>query len=276
MRIHSYIMSFPDDQDVLLDAIHSLETFSDRIYIVDGGFEGALSHHPRYRLPLASFLGDKIPWSLQHPEINGYYIYDGVCPIWLYENPFYDPGTQRNWLTKKMESLPDQPDWYVWIDADEVCSNQMENGIRDYLRSLSPDDTNVVMKWLNLCQDEQHMAGGNHSSWLAHGRAYRPGTVYYQSGWHEHQYYTGRRVQYDVRVIHTRALYRNRLLVQRGHPRVSGKDNPLWGDVQYIEPIPSGVSWSPLHWPDDEIAIPFGQDAREIWDSHTGERLVTT
>jgi hypothetical protein len=255
MKIHSYIMAFPDDQDVLLDALHSLETFSDHIFVVDGGFTGALSHHPRYTQPLIHFLADYFD---SHERRYS-------CPITIYENPFYDPGTQRNWLTKKMESLPDQPDWYVWIDADEVCSTQMENGIRPFLASLAPDETNVVMQWLNLCQDEQHMAGGNHSSWLAHGRAYRPGTVYYQSGWHEHQYFSGKRVKWDVRVVHTRALYRGRLLVQRGHPRVGGKDNPLWGDVDHVEPVPAGVSWSPLHWPDGEKVIPFEDDARDYW-----------
>lgn len=265
MKIWSYVMAFPDDQDVILDALGSLETFSDKIFVVDGGFEGALCHHPRYTEPLASFLGGEIPWRPQHPETCGYYVYDGKCPIILYEHPFYDPGTQRNYLTKVMESLPDQPDWYVWIDADEVCSNQMEIGIRDFLEQRIPDETNIVMKWLNLCQDEQHIAGGNHSSWLAHGRAYRPGTVYWNAGWHEHQYYQGKRVQYDVRVVHTRALFRKRLLVQRGHPRVGGKDNPLWGDVESLESVPVGVTWTPLHWPEGEEILGFHEDARNYW-----------
>jgi hypothetical protein len=264
MIVHSYIMSFPDDRDVILDALQSLETFSDQIFVVDGGFTGALSHHPRYTQPLKEFFSEHFAVLKNTAD---YTVFNPTCPIFVYEHPFYDPGSQRNWLTKTMEARPDQPDWYIWIDADEVCSAQMENGIRNFLVSLKPEQTNVVMKWLNLCQDEQHMAGGNHSSWLAHGRAYRPGTVYYQAGWHEHQYYSGERVQFDVRVIHTRALYRKRLLVQRGHPRVSGKDNPLWGDVQYLEPVPKGVSWTPLTWPDDEIILPFEKDAREVWDA---------
>jgi hypothetical protein len=263
MKIYSYIMSFPDDRDVILDAIRSLQTFSDKIFIVDGGFTGALSHHPRFTGPLREFFDDTFHTAYQSLKSDGA-LYDAVCPIILYEHPFYDPGSQRNWLTTKMESLPDQPDWYVWIDADEVCSIQMENSIRPFLTNLHPEQANVVPKWLNLCQDEQHMAGGNHSSWLAHGRAYRPGTVYWQAGWHEHQYYTGERVQWDVRVVHSRALFRRRLWVQRGHPKVGGRDNPLWGDVEYLEPVPAGVSWV-LHWPDGEFPIPFEADARDYW-----------
>lgn len=249
MKIWSYVMAFPDDRDVIMDALRSLEKFSDLIFVVDGGFEGALCHHPRYTEPLRPFLEDQ----------------NFQCPIALCENPFYDPGAQRNWLTKTMESFPDQPDWYVWIDADEVCSHQMEDGIRDFLSQQPSDVTNVVPKWLNLCQDERHIAGGNHSSWLAHGRAYRPGTVYWNAGWHEHQYYQGKRVQWDVRVVHTRALYRKRLLVQRGHPRVGGKDNPLWGDVESLEPVPAGVTWTPLHWPEGEEVLGFHEDARNYW-----------
>lgn len=268
MKIWSYIMAFPDDRDVILDALRSLETFSDRIFVVDGGFEGALCHHPRYTEPLRYFFDDTFSFrgyvdGASHE--SGYEYIDGNRHIVLYEHPFYDPGSQRNYLTKVMESLPDQPNWYVWIDADEVCSNQMELGIRDFLSRLQPDETNVVMKWLNLCQDEQHIAGGNHSSWLAHGRAYRPGTVYWNAGWHEHQYYQGKRIQWDVRVVHTRALYRKRLLVQRGHPRVGGKDNPLWGDVESLESVPAGVTWTPLHWPEGEEVLGFHEDARNYW-----------
>jgi len=226
--------------------------------------DGRLCHHPRFTEPLYIFLGFDI--DTLHSFIS-YCKYNGT-ELYLWEHDFLDPGSQRNWIIKKMESEPEQPDWVCWIDSDEVCSDQFISGIRGFLEAQPPEVTNVIPQWLNLIVDEQHMAGGSHSSWLAHGRLYRPGTVYWGNGWHEHQYYQGKRVQFDARIIHTRGLYRKRLLVQRGHPRVSGTDRPLWGDVVAPEPIPAGVTWRPLHWPDGERVIGFNDDALLYWDEH--------
>lgn len=276
MKIYSYIMAFPDDQDVLANALDSLAPFSDRIYLIDGGMtQGSLCHHPRFTEAIRYWM-DRASMFRGYSDglsgASGYKYLWGARYITLWENPFLDPGNQRNWIIKKMESESEQPDWVCWIDADEVCSDQFISEARNFLEAQPPEVTNVVPQWLNLIVDEQHMAGGNHSSWLAHGRLYRPGTVYWNAGWHEHQYYQGKRVQFDTRIIHTRGLYRRRLLVQRGHPRVSGKDNPLWGDVVTPEPIPSGVTWRPLHWPEGEIALDFNTDALTVWDERGGLR----
>jgi hypothetical protein len=304
VKIYSYIQCFPDDQDVLADALNSLVPFSSRIYLIDGGMtQGTLCHHPRFTGPLKEWIVTRpefsgygtefftigtLPWTDEEiaefkkaveqrfddtkivPVGNMTLEISGVnwagVPITIWENDFLDPGNQRNWIIRKMESEPEQPDWVCWIDSDEVCSDQFISGIRDFLEAQPSEVTNVVPQWLNLIVDEQHIAGGDHSSWLAHGRLYRPGTVYFNNGWHEHQYYQGRRVQFDTRIIHTRGLYRKRLLVQRGHPRVSGHDRPLWGDVVAPEPIPAGVTWRPLHWPDGERVLDFNTDALTVWN----------
>jgi hypothetical protein len=262
MIIHSYVISMWDDCDVLPDALDSLAHFSDHIYVVDGGIEGGtLCHHPRYETPLAESTFGKLLGDSNFGDRTLITTWNNV-PLTLWENPFLDPGNQRNWTLKKMEKEPNQPNWICWIDSDEVTSRQFIDGLRPYLEALNPFVTNVCPKWLNLVQDEHHCVP-HMSNWLAHGRLHQPRTVYYNSGWHEHQNYDGERDHWDVRIIHARALYRRRLWIQRGHPMVAGRDNPLWADAK-IEAIPFGVSWANLHWPKDEVIIPFDMDIRDF------------
>jgi len=281
IKIHSYVMSFLDDQDVLADAISSLAHFSDHIFVVDGGMENALCHNPRFRDPIFRWINQREESGLITSLLDkseSHWSWSGI-PLTLWEHAYLDPGNQRGWITGKMESLPDQPDWVCWIDSDEVCSWEMIKHVRPYLRSLPLTTKNVVLKWLNMVQDEQHCVGGQHSTWLSHGRLYRPKTISWSGGYHENQVYESDRSQFDVRILHTRALYRRRLLVQRGHPVIKGRSRilpnaPQFWDDAFMEEIPQGVTWPTLHWPEGEIPLQFDQDASEIWDATTGILLT--
>jgi len=281
IKIHSYVMSFWDDQDVLADALNSLVHFSDHLFVIDGGMTNALCHNPRFHSPIIEWVGhcDEVDADSIEYLSDGYSMKWAGIPLTLWEHEYLDPGNQRGWITGKMESLPDQPDWVCWIDSDEVCSLEMIRHAHSYLRALPPSTKNVIVQWLNIVQDEQHCVGGTHSTWLSHGRLYRPRTISWSGGYHEHQVYEQDRAAWDVRVIHTRAFYRKRLLVQRGHPVIRGKSKVLpnapqfWDDAN-LEEIPSGVTWPKLNYPEGEIIpFPFDADAAEVWDYRTGELL---
>lgn len=260
MKIWSYIIAAPDDVDVLPDAISSLACFSDRIYVIDGG-NRSLIHHPRYVFPLREsltcaprFLG----------ENTGRYgkVWDGVHLI-LIEHPLVSYGPQRNWTLEMLKNEPDQCDWLVWIDADEVCSWQLINGIRSYLAALPNDCEGITVKWLNLVQDEQHYAN---SDWLAHPRIVKIGNHSWSGSVHEHMLINRDKLErWDVRIIHTRALFRRRLLVQRSHPKLIGSPDPFWGSATMGE-VYGGISWPKLHYPEKEILLPFESNALDTWD----------
>lgn len=262
MIIHSYVMTCPDEADVLSGCLDSLSNVSDRIFIVDGGLGGgSLIHRARYTERISEWIQKQSNFGREC--CPGTETWGGI-PITLWENQFLDPGNQRNFIMSAMMHWPEQPDWILWIDSDEILSHQFSLSVRDFLSRLPDSVTNVCPKWLTLVQDESHCVP-HMSNWLAHGRLYRPGSIYWNSGWHENQYYEGQRVQFDVRVLHLRALFRRRLWIQRGHPQVAGRDNPLWGDAR-IESVPSGVTWDKIRWPDGEVEIPFDADIRDYME----------
>lgn len=256
-QIWAYIICCADDCDTLPDAIDSLSMFSDRIYLIDGG-NISLVHYPRYNTPIAE-------WIHTRPEYNrGMW---GSSRIELVWHDFVSYGPQRNFTLEYLKQSPTRPKWLVWIDSDEACSNEMINAINGGYLDRLPDGTEgVYAKWLNLVQDEQHCVGGHHSDWLAHPRIVKVDNHYWSGSVHEHMVIDRNKLErLDVRIIHTRALFRRRLLIQRSHPNIKNKPDPLWDDAQ-MTGIPVGVTWKPLRWPDGEIILPFDQDAREIWD----------
>lgn len=265
MKIWGYIISNPDEVPVLPDALSSLSRVTDRIFVVDGGLGGGtLNHHPTNTQPLSEW------FPLRHEFIGWIQASDFVCTgrwnstlLTLYNNEFKDPAHQRNWTQDRMESLSDQPDWYLWIDSDEILSWQFINGMRDCLKSMSVGVTNITVKWLTLVQDEQHCVE-HMSNWLAHARLYRPHAVRWQGDWHEHQNFVGARELWDVRIIHTRALFTERLRVQRGHDSIIGGHTPLWANARMTD-IPIGVTWPTLHWPEGEHVVPFDVDVRGFY-----------
>ena len=258
MKIFSYCISFPDDADVLADALNSMSPFCDRIFLLDGGFEGALCHHPRFTDPLREWIETRREYDYDPLEIYGAlesYTWNEV-PITIWEHPFRDPAHARNYILDRMAQEPEQPDWIYWHDADEIASWELIRGIRPKLESLSDDVVGVYVKWLTLVQDEQHCVQ-HMSDWLAHPRIHRPLSAHFQGNWHEHMVIDRNKcVRWDVRVIHTRALYRNRLKIQRGHDSIARGQTPLWADAKMVD-IPNGVTWPKLFWPNGESKIPF-------------------
>ena len=272
MRLVSYIITTPMDSPVLRDAIDSLSYFSDHIYIIDGmQGRGTLCHYPLSLIPIRD-------WLLNCPEfIGGKW---NKVSVTLLENEFIHPAAQRSWALSAIGDLDGDSDWIVWIDSDEVCSWEMIHGIRDFLDKVPDSVSDVCQKWLNLVQDEQHCVGGHHSSWLSHSKIHRAGSVRWANEWHEHGVFAGQRIKWDTRVIHTRALYRRILLVQRGHPVIGRRissvlpEAPMFWDDAVMEHIPSGITWLTLHIPEGEIIpFPFEGDAAKVWDYRTGEQI---
>jgi len=297
MRIHSYVLTFPDEADLLSDALNSLSGFSDHIYLVDGGLgEKRLCWRPRYTTSIKEWLTtrpefsgygtnfftlDSVPWSKEeieafkkvvadHPIDDREIVVAGdmtleICgvtwngvPITVWEHELITPGGQRNWILNKMLQEPEQPDWVCWIDSDEICTNEFIKDVRPYLESLPPDVSNIVPKWLTLVEDEQHYAP-SHSNYLSHARMHHPGVVNWGETWHEHQFYVGIRMGWDRYIVHTRMLYRTRLFVQRTHITLTEGG---WPNVT-ADLVPPGISWS-LHWPEGEPAgMPFDADIRK-------------
>jgi len=254
MIIHSYVITCPDEVDVLPDCLNSLSEVSDHIFIADGGLGGgSLIHCARYTRPIAEWILNQSQFGRDCCPGTEHW---RQTPITIMANLFKDPAHQRNWILQKMNEHPEQPDWIIWIDSDEVASWELIRGIRPRLESLSQDVEGVYLKWLTLVQDEQHCVEHT-SNWLAHPRIHRPTTGRFQGSWHEHMLIDRSWcVQWDVRVIHTRALFTERLRVQRGHDAIASGNTPLWADAKMID-VPRGVTWPTLHWPDGERETPF-------------------
>jgi len=263
MIIHSYIISQPDEVQVLPDALTSLAYFSDKIYLVDGGLgSGTICYHPRHTVPLGGWLLDRRNMITKYHR-TGEYLGGSWNDVWLklFEHPFVSPADQRNWILERMSQDQEQPDWIVWIDSDEVCSLEFANDIRAYLEGLPSDVTNVCPKWLTLVGDEQHCYP-EYSDWLAHARIHRPGVVKWEGAWHENMAYTGFRKQWDRHIVHDRMLFRSRLYLQRGHAFLN---EGVWSGV-HAKPIPEGVTWK-LTWPETEPRnVPFDADIRTYQD----------
>ena len=257
-------MCFGDEVDVLPDALDSLARVCDHIYVVDGGMKNALCQRPRYTAPLNEWFYDQTLICRLFTRGPDEGRYDGEwdnIPLTLFTNEFTAPGTQRNFILGKMLREPQQPDWLVWLDSDEVFSNEFIRDVLPFLEGLSPDVTNVCPKWFTLIEDEQHYTP-SHSSWLSHARMHHPGICQWTTGWHESMSYIGGRVNFDRHVIHTRMLFRRRLYVQRGHSVVN---EGAWANVT-AEPVPEGVTWK-LHWPEDEpVGMPYYENINTYKD----------
>ena len=256
--IFSYIISNPDESPVLSDALTSLAKFSDRIYLIDGGLlGGTMIQRPTVSTPLRYWLGasDEVQKVIQ---VGNRWVskWNGV-PLILIENTFLHPAAQRNFALDIIEKEPEPPDWIVWIDSDEICSNEFAANIRPYLDGVSLSVTNICPKWLTLVGNET-LYFPEYSSWLSHARIHRPKTARFSGQWHEHMDYTGERAEWNEYIIHTRMLYRERLYNQRGHARLN---EGVWSGVN-AKPIPQGVTFD-LTWLDYEMRdVPFDADIR--------------
>lgn len=267
MNIWSYVMSFPDDCDVLPDALDSLAHISDRLFVVDGGMtDGTLSHHPRYRIPLSEWFPTQEQfrgWTLtSNHERSGIW---RKISLTLFDHPFRDPAHQRVYILSEMMQRGYQPDWIIWIDSDEVLSHEFIRDVHARLESFPKEVVGVYVKRLCLVQDEQHCVDSSQSNWLAHPTIHRPGVVKFSGNWHEHMLIDREHLErWDSwAIIHSRALFRKRLWEQRGHSDIANGDTLLWSGV-HMENVPIGVTWK-LHWPNSESVVPFGVDVREFY-----------
>jgi len=230
MKIATYCITFPEEYDVLPNMVRQAQKLGD-VWVIDGGPSGHLCHHPRQELD---------PWKIQRMSETMGFIYT--------RNPWPgNPGAQRNKALETME--PYNYDWIIQNDSDELWTDQAVEQIPQFLASLDSDVTNVLVKVLPLVVDEDHYSMG-YATYLTHGRIHRPGTVRWGETWHEHQFYTGKRVRSDFWLLHTNWLFLNRLRRLKGH----GLEG--WNNVGY-EPLPPGkfgLTWPKLDYPDDDSA----------------------
>ncbi len=253
MKIRSYTFCFPDEIDILENCLNSLSRFTDEMLLIDGGVSHAFVHHLRYTAPVIDWLNKRREVSKNGNDLT----WNGV-PLLFMEHEYVDPGSQRNFALDILNSRCDKDDWIAALDSDEVESIEAETQMRSYLSNLPDSITNLTQPLLSLISDEQHCAAGHHSTWLAHSRLHRPAAVHYNLGYHEHQTYTGIRVQWDARIIHTRMLYRRRIWLQRGAATLRS----AWDDLQMVD-VPAGITWHPLTWPEEELrGFPFDEDIR--------------
>src|SRR3990172_996962 len=96
MLIFGYIISNGDEAPVLPDAIDSLASFCDRIFLVDGGLGGGtLNHHPEHTNSIGSWLL-KNGHMITRDYSSGEYLGGSWKGCWLtlWEHPFQDPAAQ--------------------------------------------------------------------------------------------------------------------------------------------------------------------------------------
>jgi hypothetical protein len=228
MRIATYCITFPEEYDILPNMINQAKRLGD-VWVIDGGPSGHLCHHPREGLN---------PWILQRMSETMGFIYTRI--------PWPgNPGAQRNNALATME--PYGYDWIIQNDSDELWPDRSIELIPDYLKGLSPDVTNVLVKVLPLIGDEGHYCR-RYAHYLTHSRIHRPGTVSWGETWHEHLFYTGKRANSDLWLIHTNWLWENRLRRIKGH----GLEGWKGLDRTPLPPDRFGLTWPELCRPDDD------------------------
>lgn len=181
-------------------------------------------------------------------------IYDVVMPhrahlpITIVDKPMPAPLNISAYLNEVDVELEE----YAWVmrpDTDEVLTDQLVDRINADLPYLTSAVATVAWRWLTLLDDEQHYSAGL-SGMLAHGRLYRPGRVTWNNPVHEHQVYTGQRIEYPEYMLHCRQLFTQRCRRQSGFPPSA------WSNcVETKRPLADlgvTVTWPTLAWPEEE------------------------
>lgn len=226
MKLVTYCITFPEEYDILPNMIGQAKRLGD-VLLVDGGPDGHLCHHPKAGVD---------------PEVIRILAEEYGC---LYERIDWpgNPGTQRNSALELLDGY----DWIVQNDSDELWPDQSVEQLLELLPNVDGGVTNIQVKLLSLVGDESHYCR-QFSNHLVHSRIHRPGAVSWSETWHEHQFFTGRRLMTDIWLIHTELLFEDRLLRIKGHGIREG-----WGDVDRT-PLPPdrfGLTWPDLSYPEE-------------------------
>lgn len=226
MKILTCCITFPEEWDILPNMILQAKKLGD-VWLFDGG---RINAH---------FLAHNVSIN-----VSEYVIRDMAerfdCMYSFMPWPG-QPGTQRN---RALELVDGGYDWIVQMDSDELWSDQAAEQLHQYLGDLKPVVSNVAVKMLHLVEDERHYWHKNFTH-LVHGRIFRPGTVKYSESWHEHQTFSGQRVQSDLVMLHTKHLFVDRLI------RFYGRGLDMWPDMD-CTPLPPdrfGLTWPELKYP---------------------------
>lgn len=202
MNLSAYTITCSDDTDVLWNTVRSVAETGAEHWLLDVG-QPFFCQHPVDGIPIADFVKlarRRIPKArLRHVEVE-----------WSEANGGH--AALRN-LGLAFTCLDD---WTIQIDSDEVLTDGLIEWIANDLPKLPDEIVAVAPKLLTLVPDERHYST-IYSQTMSHGRIVRPTKVKWQGAWHEHQEQKGMRLNIDRYLIHTRQLFTNRCIRQRGH-----------------------------------------------------------
>jgi hypothetical protein len=226
----TYILTCQDDTDILINAVKSAIELGP-VWLFDTGQGVRYQHHSEDFIPVYGFYRQckARGWPVQYSDL----VHWGEQDV--------DYSTAR---TKIGRYLAQFCKWVLMLDSDEMLSNEFVHGLPGLLDGISDDIVTIAPEWLTLWPDDQHFAW-NYSGVLSHGRIYRPDSVSWTNRLHEHQSYTGKRIEWDRKIIHFRQLFSQRSQIQNGHggdawPRISDDIRP----ISQLE----GVTWPNFTW----------------------------
>jgi hypothetical protein len=211
----AFIPTFQDDTDVLVNAVRSLVAIEGlrEILVCDTG-PGVVRNNPRPNQPT-------VPQFCKWAQAKGW-------PV-VYSAEFQFSGTPSygelcNYYGKILEDYP----WIIYLGSDEMLSAELCANLPDLLKTVRSEVSTIAPKMLSLYPDEQTYSAGVHSTYLCHGRIYRPKKITWTNILHEHQKFNGEQLQWDRYLLHFRQLFERRCLRQ---------------------------CWLPIEWPEEEAHV---------------------
>lgn len=225
MTVDVYCITYDDETDVLPNAVSSVRPFADRIWLFDGGPTGHLCQNPR-------------PDVMTIREFASFYNCEYTYHAWL-----GTPGAQRNWAVRYLAEHS-MADWIFQVDSDEVVTYELR-AMMAQLKAMPTKVTQITFNQITLYPDERHCVNRGTAP-LTHSRLLRRGHGRWTETWHEHLFIGGERLYWPAAQVHLRVLFHNRLIRQRGH----GIER-MWDDYAIV-PVPLGVTWPPIIYPDED------------------------
>jgi len=234
----AFILTFQDDTDVLVNAVRSLAAVEGmrEILICDTG-PGVVRNNPRPDQPTVRQFCDWAHTKHWPVVYMSDYQFQGA--------PHY--GAACNYYGKILEDYP----WIIYLGSDEMLTIELCRDLPDLLAATYANVATIAPKQLSLYPNEQTYSAGYFSTFLTHGRIYRPRKIEWELDLHEHQRYQGEHLQWDNHyILHFRQLFEMRCRRQCGHGAEGGGWSNFKADLRPVAEL--GVSWLPIEWPQEE------------------------
>ena len=237
----AYILTNDEDTDILINPVRSLVGVVDSILLCDVGNTVGLYNNRR-------------PDTQTVREFVDYWKrYEG-WPLEYTDATLREDDLFYDWARNKADELLQNREWVMFLDSDEMLSNEGRQSIQEVLQTLNerePGVSTIRPKWLTPWPDMLHYSI-NYSGTLSHGRIYRPKMISWHNKYHEHQDFKGSALNWDVRILHFRQLWQNRCERQRGHrgDAWSGISDAVglmselpvtWGEIVHADEDPQDV-----------------------------------